>query len=114
MFGNAFRRQFQRVPKRQALHLSLELAGVPCRWHPEQCTLAEFSCYMVRDVIAHICLAAEARVGTPRKTAEGEASEDNSDSDSPTTRRRPAMEIAGVGGGDIEAADGLPGQCPAE
>ena len=43
----------------------LAFCGLVCAFHPEQCTLAEFCAYIVRDVISHIELAAEARVKKP-------------------------------------------------
>ena len=47
----------------------------------------------------------------PRKAAD-EVSEENWESDASQTRRQPAMEIADVGGGDIEAVDVDAGDVP--
>ena len=49
--------------------------GFSCKWHEEQCTVAEFCAYVARDVVAHIDLAAEARVNKPRRAAEHADSE---------------------------------------
>lgn len=62
------RRNLQRTMGQHAVRLILAFADFSLKCHPEQCSLAEFSSYTVRDVIAHIDLAAEARVKktTPR------------------------------------------------
>ena len=112
VLGSCFRRQLQRRPASQPLRLIIAFAGLSSRWHPEQCTLAEFSSHVIRDVIAHVDLAAEARVKKPRIIADDESSEKNSDSDACETRRRPAMEMADVGGGDIDAIDLDAGDVP--
>ena len=46
----------------QALRSLLSYAGRMCPWHAEQCTLAEYCAYVARDTLAHMELAAEARV----------------------------------------------------
>ena len=56
--------------------------GLPSKWHDEQCALAEFSAYLARDVIAHIDLAAEARVKKPKRpNQDGDSEHEDSDSD---------------------------------
>ena len=79
--------------------------GMPCRWHEEQCTLAEFSAYIARDVVAHIDLAAEARVKKPSKPLDDAESEDESDDDRINRRTIPAVELVDMGGGDNDNAD---------
>ena len=51
--------RLQRSPPAHGVRTIMAFLGKPCRWHDEQFTLAEFSAYIARDVIAHIDLAAE-------------------------------------------------------
>ena len=74
--------------------------GKPCRWHDEQFTLAEFSEYIARDVIAHIELAAETRVKTPVISNNDEDSELESDDGAQPRRPRVEAELVDMGGGD--------------
>ena len=55
----------KRSPPAHGVRTILAFLDKPCRWHNEQCTLAEYSAYIARDVMAHIDLAAEARVNVP-------------------------------------------------
>ena len=83
----------------------LAFLGMPCRWHDEQCTVAEFSAYIARDVIAHVDLAAEARHNKGEKPSLGEDCEEESvDDDSPDRTRR-GLEVEDIGGGDHDADD---------
>ena len=82
------------------MRTSLAFLGQPCRWHEEQCSLAEFSAYLGRDVIAHIDLAAEARVKVPVTAQHDAESEVESDDDSPVRRSRNTAELVDMGGGD--------------
>ena len=59
--------RLQRSAPAHGVRTILAFLGMPCRWHDEQCTLAEFSAYIVRDVMAHVDLAAEARVTKSHK-----------------------------------------------
>ena len=76
-----------------------------CQWHEEQCTLAEFCAHVARDVLAHVDLAAEARVKPrPAAAAHLEADEDSA-SDAEGPKERVPLEIEDVGGGggnDVE------------
>ncbi len=97
----------QRLHRRlgaEPLRLVLAFLDQPCKRHPEQCTLAEFCAYVVRDVIAHIDLAAEARVKKPRKTPGQEDEESDVPSDSGASERapRPPPELADIGGGTVD------------
>ena len=89
-----------------ALRLIMELLGVVCDQHPEQCTLAEFSAYVVRDVVSHVELAAEARTKKPKPRPEDSASESGSDVDG-ERRERPPVELEDMGGGLDEEHPGL-------
>ena len=51
----------------EALRIIMGFVGAKFSWHDEQCSLAEFSAYVARDVSAHIDFAADARVKPPRK-----------------------------------------------
>ena len=52
------------------IRLILAFMDLPCKWHGEQCTVAEYGAYIARDVLAHIDLAAEARIKKPKTCAE--------------------------------------------
>ena len=104
--------RLRRTMAGHAMRIILSYLGLPSKWHPEQCTLAEFTCHTVRDVIAHVDLAAEARVKKPRKSAEDEASDEDSDCDAARRAPRMGLEIADVGGGDIEVVDADVGDIP--
>ncbi len=89
----------------EATRRILAFSNHHCRWHEEQCTLAEFCAYVARDVLAHVDLAAEARVKPrPAAAAHLEAEEDSA-SDAEGAAGRAALEIVDVGGGggsDVE------------
>ena len=74
-------RRLQRSPPGHGVRTILAFLGMRCRWHEEQCSLAEFSAYLVRDVMAHVDLAAEARVHKPGKTQDDAESEVDSNAD---------------------------------
>ena len=95
----------QQTMPAQGVRVILAFLGLPCKWHDEQCTLAEFSAYIARDVIAHIDLAAEAKVKKPKRPLQDTVSEDESDSDDAEHRGRPAVEFADVGGGNDDGQD---------
>ena len=77
-----------------------------CTWQDEQCALAEFCAYVARDVVAHVDLAAEARVNVPTKKPDVEVDEDSdSDSEEKRQKRQSLIELVDVGGGsasDVE------------
>ena len=54
MLFTIFIRHLRRTPPLHGVRTILAFLGQPCRWHEEQCTLAEFSAYLGRDVM--ICL----------------------------------------------------------
>ena len=62
--------------------------------------MAEFSAYVARDVLAHIDLAAEARVKVPATSQNDEESEIESDDDNNPRRARAVPELVDIGGGD--------------
>jgi len=99
-FMSIYTRGLKRTPPAHALRIILAFLGKPCRWHDEQCTLAEFSAYVARDVMAHIDLAAEARVKVPVNAENGEESEVESDDDENSRRPRVELEFEDIGGGD--------------
>ena len=76
----------------------LAFCGHMCAFHPEQCTLAEFCAYIVRDVISHIELAAEARVKKPALNADAGTIDDTQlDSDKEASEKH-AVDLVDVGG----------------
>ena len=87
--------------------LLMQFLDLPCAQYPEQCTLAEFSAYVIRDVMSHVELAAEARVKKPRARAEDVISESDSDVDRECPRERPPVEIEDMGGGDGDEQAGF-------
>ena len=93
------RSQLARRMPAEAARRILVFSDLCCAWHEEQCTLAEFCAYLARDVVAHVDLAAEARVKPrPAKPAELEADEDSA-SDAEDTKGRVPLELVDVGGG---------------
>ena len=78
----------------------LAFCGLVCAFHPEQCTLAEFCAYIVRDVISHIELAAEARVKKPALNADAGTIDDTQlDLDKMQTEaEKHAIDLVDVGG----------------
>jgi hypothetical protein len=97
--------RLQRTMPTHGMRLILGFLGVPCKWHDEQCTIAEFSAYIARDVIAHIDLAAEAKAKKSKRPLADEDSDLDSDADDPESKTRVAVEFEDKGGGDNHAAD---------
>ena len=92
-----FSRRLRRTPPGHALRIILVFMDLPCRWHPEQCTVAEFAAYSCRDVLAHIDLAAEARVKKPREQLQPDESDSEVEDDT-TERKRRQIELVDIGG----------------
>ena len=68
-------------------------------WHDEQCTLAEYCAYIARGAIAHIDLAAEARVKIPKpRSVAREVESDLSESERSEAPGARALEFEDVGG----------------
>ena len=106
LFREFCRSRLQRTMPAQGLRVILAFLGFLSKWHPEQCTLAEFSAFVARDVIAHVDLAAEARVKKPTRPREDSDSEHHeSDSDCAEERPRPSMELVDMGGGGDDIFD---------
>eukprot|EP00959_Pyramimonas_sp_CCMP1952_P413541 8665451-Pyramimonas_sp.AAC.1 len=83
----------------EAARRILAFSNHHCRWHEEQCTLAEFCAHAARDVLAHVGLAAEARAKPrPAAAAHLEADEDSA-SDAGGPKGRAPLELVDVGGG---------------
>ena len=101
----SFTTRLQRSAPAHGVRTILAFLGVPCRWHDEQCTLAEFSAYIVRDVMAHADLAAEARVKKSKQPLDDAESEHESEDDDLNRRTRPAIELVDMGGGDNDNED---------
>ena len=91
----------------EALRCIMRFVGTNFSWHDEQCTLAEFSACVARDVAAHIDFAAEARVKAPTKTekercAEDEEESSNQDGDE---KNELALHIDDIGGAGLDDID---------
>jgi hypothetical protein len=86
-------RRLQRSMQAHGMRLILAFLGTPCKWHEEQCTLAEFSAYVARDVMAHVDLAAEARVQKHKKPMGDADSDLESESDEPKRQTGPTMDF---------------------
>ena len=103
--GHFARSQLARRMPVEAARRILAFSNHHCRWHEEQCTLAEFCAYKARDILAHVDLAAEARVKPrPAAAAHLEADEDSA-SDAEGRKGRVPLELVDVGGGggsDVE------------
>ena len=91
--------RLRRSPPGHGIRIILVFMELPCKWHEEQCTVAKFAAYISRDVMAHMDLAAEARVKKPRKQLQPDES-DSEFEDDITERKRPGIELVDVGGGD--------------
>jgi len=96
-----FLTRLRRTAPGHGVRIILAFMGLPCKWHPEQCTVAEFAAYISRDVVAHIDLAAEARVNKPRKQLQPDES-DSEVEDESTGKKRPQIELVDMGGGDYD------------
>ena len=104
----------RRTMPAQGMRLILAHLGLPSKWHDEQCTLAEFCAYVGRDVLAHIDLAAEARVKKLKQTNQDADSDcEDSSSDEGEPRAKTVLELVDVGGGDDgNEADAGEGEVP--
>ena len=89
----------RRSPPSHGVRTILAFMGLTCKWHEEQCSVAEFAAYTSRDVMAHIDLAAEARIKKPMQQLQP-AESDSEVEDDITHRKRPGIELIDVGGGE--------------
>ena len=103
----------RRMPT-EPLRIVLQFCGVPCSWHNEQCTLAEFSAYIARDVMAHIDLAAEARVKPVQKKDDTVVVVDDCDSDDAVLKNPNVVELADVGGYSSDDIEDDAGDAPGD
>ena len=91
-------KKLRRTMPLHATRSILAFCGHMCAFHPEQCTLTEFCAYIVRDVISHIELAAEARVKKPALNADAGTVDDTQlDSDKEASEKH-AVDLVDVGG----------------
>ena len=115
-----FMKSLARTLPSEALRTILRLSDINSSWHDEQCTLAEYSAQIVRDVAAHIDLAAEARIkekGNPSESAGNADAQVDSDDGDERTEPSNVLTVEDVGNvgweddnhGDIEELnDSLP------
>ena len=96
--------RLRRTPPFQGIRIILAFLALPCKWHEEQCTVAEFTAYWSRDVLAHIDLAAEARVKKPSKPLQPDQTDSDIEDDLSATKPR-ELELVDLGGGDNIAAN---------
>ena len=99
-----YKTDFGRSAPGHGIRLILAFMDLPCKWHEEQCTVAEYGAYIARDVLAHIDLAAEARIKKPKKQVQNDES-DSEVEDELNERTRPAIELVDMGGGHHDDAD---------
>ena len=98
----------------EAMRQILAFCDQPHGWHDEQCTLAEFCAHIAVNVVAHIDLAAEARVKPPKTKGDDAEADEDTDSETEAEKRRekPVVELVDVGGGGaddvIEEAEDIP------
>ena len=91
-------KKLRRTMPLHATRSILAFCGHMCAFHPEQCTLTEFCAYIVRDVISHIELAAEARVKKLALNADAGTVDDTQlDSDKEASEKH-AVDLVDVGG----------------
>ena len=99
-----FLTRLRRSAPGHGVRIILAFAGFSCRWHEEQCTVAEFAAHIARDVVAHIDLAAEARVKKPKLPLQHDESDSEVENEL-SERKRPALELVDIGGGDVDVID---------
>ena len=80
--------KLKRTMPAEAMRQILAFCDQPHCWHDEQCTLAEFCAYIAVDVVAHIDLAAEARVKPPTTKRDDAEVDEDTDSETEAERRR--------------------------
>ena len=88
----------------EALRCIMRCLGAKFSWHDEQCTLAEFSAFLSRDIAAHIDFAAEARVKAPAKADKGRCDEDEeaSSDEEQNENKDAAVQIDDIGGAGLD------------
>merc|ERR1711994_586376 len=93
----------------EGLRRILAFAEMPCSWHSEQCTLAEYCAFVARDVLGHMELAAEARVKEGQralgKEVDADIEDDEGAPDEAGVEKAPGIvidDIANAGFDDIE------------
>ena len=93
--------KLQRTMPAEALRRILAFSDQVHAWHDQQCTLAEFCAQIAVNVVAHIELAAEARIKPPtKKKDDAEVDEDTeSEAEAADHNRRRVVELVDVGGG---------------
>jgi hypothetical protein len=96
----------------QGARIILAFLGLPSKLHDEQCTVAEYSAYIARDVIAHIDIAAEARIKKPRPNVDEVDSDEDTDGEDAPIRARRTIELVDLGGGDNDHTDGFDHDVP--
>ena len=91
----------------EALRHILAFSDQAHAWHDEQCTSTELCAYIAVDAVAHIELAAEARVKPLKKQDDAEVDEDtDSEAEAADRNRRNFVELVDMGGGgDDEMAE---------
>ena len=96
--------KLKRTMPAEAMRQILTFCDQSHGWHDEQCTLAELFAYIAVDIVAHIDLAAEARVKPPMKKKEDAEADEDSDSETDAIRRKQnkALELVDVGGADAD------------
>ena len=105
MLMTTFISRLQRSAPIHGVRTVLAFRGMPCRWHDEQCTLAELSAFIVRDVMAHVELAAEARIKKPDKLLDDAESEHESEDDDLNRKTIADVELVDMGGGENDNED---------
>ena len=106
--------KLKRTMPAEAMRQILAFCDQPHCWHDEQCSLAEFCAYIAVDVVAHIDLAAEARVKPPMTQRDDAEADEDTDSETEAERRRKkkTLELVDVGGGAaddvIEETEDIP------
>jgi hypothetical protein len=70
------KRRLGRATPSEATGRILAFNGNVSSWHDEQCTLAEYCAFVARDVLAHIELAAEARIKQPQTRTQADNYDD--------------------------------------
>ena len=103
MCGLQWARQLGGKVALEPLRRTLAFAGLPFRYHDEQCTLSEYVSFVSRDVMAHLDLAAEARKKEPKPSQKGVQSE--SEQSEGDAEKKQEISIADIGNAGWDAED---------
>ena len=102
----------RRTMAAEGIRRILAFAGMRCSWHSEQCTLAEHCAFVARDVLAHMELAAQARVKEGQRLLSKKSEEDIEDDEDAANEdakeKLPSIHIDDIGVTATDLSDSRP------